>query len=165
VTRPNPGKKYTLSQIKEKILRYCVYQERCHAEVREKLFRLGLTGQQADELITFLITEGYLNEERFARMYSGGKFRLKRWGRVRITKSLENKGLSLNCIRAGLQEIEEEEYLATLKNILGTKSSALEESDLFVKRDKVAKFAIQRGFEANLVWEVTLELLPDRQSG
>ena len=150
------------ASIRERILRYCAYQERCHAEVRRKLSDMGVPRDEADELITFLITEGFLNEERFARSFARGRFRLKRWGRIRIVRELESRGLSGNCIRRGLEEIDEEEYRASLDELLSRKRRETEEESLFVMRDKIAAYAIRKGFEPEIVWEALKKLMPDR---
>lgn len=122
---------------------------------------MGLHSSEVDELLTYLITEGFLNEERFAKAFTGGKFRIKKWGRIKITHALESKGLTRNCIRIGLKEIEEEDYYQTLTGLLKSKISELAESNIFVLRDKASKFAILKGYEPDLVWKVLKELLPE----
>jgi regulatory protein len=166
--RVNPGlfyfygvhrkdQKLTPAEARLKIYRYCAYQERCHQEVRAKLFEYRLDRSDVDELITELITEGYLNEERFAKSFAGGKFRMKKWGRIKIEHELERKGLTPACIRAGLQEIDEGQYMETLRQLLSVKSSLLDEENDFVRKDKIASYAIQKGYEAELVWKVLKE--------
>jgi regulatory protein len=115
------GKSLTVEQAKQKALRYCAYQERSHQEVKNKLYELGLNSSDADELLTYLITEGFLNEERYAKLFAGGKFRIKHWGRIKIVHALESKGLSRNCIRIGLKEIDEDDYVLTLKRLISEK--------------------------------------------
>jgi regulatory protein len=154
-------KKLTFDQAKQKALRYCAYQERSHEEVKSKLFELGLQSSEVDELLVYLIAEGFLNEERFAKIFAGGKFRIKKWGRIKITNALKSKGLSKNCIRIGLAEIEEADYHQTLEELLKSKMSNLHEPNVFVKRDKASKYAIQHGFEPELVWEKLRKLLPE----
>jgi regulatory protein len=144
----------TPHQAKEKIQRYCAYQERSHQEVRNKLYEYGLHRTDADEMITSLITEGFLNEERFAKAFAGGKFRLKKWGRIKITHALEGKGVSGNCILIGLREIDEDAYVRTLRELLKEKSESLEEDNVYARRDRLSKYAIQKGFEPELVWKV-----------
>jgi regulatory protein len=155
-------KKLTPQQAREKIQRYCAYQERAHEEVRNKLFQLGVFGTDADEIITTLILEGFLNEERFAKAFAGGKFRLKKWGKLKIENALEKKGISKNCIRYGLKEIDQEDYLDTLKKILEAKAEVLLEENLYVKRDKLSQYAILKGYEPELVWRFLKEMFPDR---
>jgi regulatory protein len=153
-------KKLSPQQAREKIERYCAYQERSHLEVRNKLFTLGLFENDVDEILSTLIVDGFLNEERFAKAYAGGKFRLKKWGKIKIANGLEKKGVSKNCIKSGLKEIDLEDYTETLKQLLVQKSEQLEEPNLYVKRDKLSNYAILKGYEPPLVWEVLRELLP-----
>ena len=153
-------KKFSAQEAAEKIRRYCAYQERSHREVREKLFEYGLYERDVNEILTGLITDGYLNEERFARAYAGGKFRMKKWGRVKITRGLEAKGVSKNCIKIGLKEIDEEDYVDALKQILEKKSEQLADENIFVVRDRLSKYAIQKGYEQDLVWSLLKEMMP-----
>jgi regulatory protein len=155
-------KKATPSEARAKILRYCAYQERSHLEVRNKLYEFGLSRDEVNEILTYLILEGFLNEERFARSFAGGKFRMKKWGRLKIVRELEAKGVSKNCIKAGLQEVEGDDYMRVLEDILRSKSTQLSEPNIFVLRDKTARYAIQKGFEPDLVWEKLKEILPDQ---
>lgn len=152
-------KKFTATQIKEKIRQYCAYQERSHNEVRSRLYEYGLYSSEIDELLSYLIGEGFLNEERYAKAFAGGKFRIKKWGRLKIINELEGNGISKNCIRIGLKEIDDEDYRKTLLFILKKKMDTVSEEDLFVKRDKVARFAIQKGFESELVWSTLKDLM------
>lgn len=147
-------KRLSVSVARQKIYRYCAYQERAHSEVRDKLYAYGLYKDEVDEILSHLITENFLNEERFARAFAGGKFRLMKWGRMKIVQALEARGLTPNCIKLGLKEIEEDRYVQTLTELVEKKSQQTAETDSFVRRDKVARFAIQRGFEPELVWRV-----------
>jgi regulatory protein len=147
-------KRLTPGEARQKIYRYCAYQERSHSEVKDKLYGFGLFRDEVDEILSHLITENYLNEERFAKAFAGGKFRMKKWGKIKIVHELEAKGLTPNCIRSGLKEIDDEEYIKVLHDLLSKKSSLVEEADLFVKRDQLARFAIQKGFEPELVWKI-----------
>lgn len=138
-----------------KIFRFCSYQERSHNEVRQKLFQYGLRQSDVELIITELITAGFLNEERFARAYAGGKFRMKKWGRIKIQNELEFRGLTKNCIKSGMQEIDEDDYRKSLEELLLKKSTALNAvSDQFIRRDKIANYGIQKGFEPELVWQI-----------
>ena len=133
---------------------YCAYQERSHQEVRNKLLNLGVYGNEIDEMISSLITDGYLNEERFAKAFVGGKFRVKHWGRVKINRELEARGLTRNCIKSGLAEIDEEDYLKSLINLLEKKAAQVHDTDSFVRKDKIARFAISKGYEPEMVWKI-----------
>jgi len=154
-------KKYTPAQSLAKIQNYCAYQERSHKEVKNKLYEYGLYSNQVDEIVSQLITDGFLNEERFAKAYAGGKFRIKKWGRVKIKHELKALGLTKNCIQRGLNEIEQADYSKTLKTLLKKKLTESKEQNLFKKRDKVARFAIGKGYEPELVWEYIRDLVSE----
>lgn len=104
------SKRSTPEQALQQLGHFCGYRERCHEEVREKLSNLGVWGSDRDEILAKLIEGDYLNEERFARVYAGGKFRVNKWGRNRIRFELKQKRVIDYCIRKGLLEIDEEEY-------------------------------------------------------
>ena len=152
-------KSLPLTEVRKKIYHYCAYQERCHQEVRDKLYTLGCSGNQVDEITSHLIEEGYLNEERFAKAFAGGKFRLKNWGKIKIELALERKGLTKNCINAGLKQIDEIDYARAIESLLNKKVVNLNEQNLFVKRDRLANYGIQKGFEPELVWRVVKEMI------
>lgn len=136
-----------------KIYRYCAYQERSHREVKNKLFEYGLYSTQVDALLSQLITEGFLNEERFAKAFAGGKFRMLKWGRLKIQRELEGRGLTPRCIAKGLAEIDRHEYGKTLNTILQKHFKSVSEPNLFKKKNKVARYVISKGYEPELVWE------------
>ena len=152
---------FSPEKIRKKIYHYCAYQERCHREVKEKLFSFGLKPYEVDEWMAHLIQEGFLSEERYAKAYSGGKFRMKGWGRIKIAKSLEAKGLTCACIKIGLKEIDDMDYVSTLKKLLEKKIAELREETNFEKRHTAARYVIQKGYEADLVWITLRELLPE----
>ena len=149
------------AQAKVKAARYCAYQERCQQEVREKLNTLGLHHDQVEEILADLITEGYINEERFARVYAGGKFRIKKWGKIKITNALKSKHISDYCIQKGLEEIDSNEYLVAIDDIISRRNGPHAERDVFIRRNKIAKYLIGKGFEPELVWEQLKKRIPD----
>jgi regulatory protein len=154
-------KRYSAEEAKLKLYTYCAYQERSHQEVRRKLDSLGVYGNPAEEIISDLITAGYLNEERFAKAFAGGKFRIKGWGRVRIQRELEMHGVTRNCIRSGMKEIDEKDYLKSLEKLLVKKAATLMDDTPIVRRDKAGRYAIAKGYEADLVWKILGEILGD----
>jgi len=149
-----------LEEAKQKIFRYCAYQERCHSEVRNKLYEYGLFRPDIDNIISGLITEGFLNEERFAKAFAGGKFRMKQWGKLKIQVELEFRGLTKNCIKIGLKEIDDADYLKTLEELITKKRSQLEEENTFVLRDKIAQYVMHKGYEPELVWSSIKSIIP-----
>ena len=138
----------------QKLRQYCAYQERCHAEAKEKLYGFGLHRNEVDESIAQLIEENYLNEERFAIHFAGGKFRMKQWGRVKIKHGLKQKQISDYCIRKAMKEIDEDDYVAALKKLSEEKWNTLKsEKNKFIKMRKTRDFLLQKGFETDLVHE------------
>lgn len=146
--------------ILQKAASYCAYQERTQDEVRQRLKKWNVWGEEADELIAELISMNYLSEERFAKTYAGGKFRIKNWGRRKIEQELQRRGLSSYSIEKGMQEINDDDYLTGLKELLAKKKLLLErtEPDLFKRKQKLARFAIGKGYEGELVWKEIGEL-------
>ena len=146
---------FTPDQSFAKIKQYCAYQERCHSEVRTKLYSFGLNKEEVEEILYLLITENYLNEERFAIMYAGGKFRLKQWGKIKITQSLKFKQISDYCIRKALKEIDDKDYRNTFFKLADQKIKSLKsEKNIFIKKRKLQDYLIRKGFENHLIREV-----------
>jgi regulatory protein len=153
--------KLTPAQAKEKLKGYCAYSERCHSEVKEKLYNYGLNTREVDEIVSFLIEEGYIEEERYAKQFAGGHFRLKHWGRVKIIHALRSKGISDYCIKKGLLEIDEDDYAALLQKLADQKWAGTRGQVPASRWAKTRQFLLQRGFESSLV----LETLKNLQSG
>ena len=138
----------------KKAKHYCAYQERCQKDVRDRMRIWGVRSAEIESTIADLITAGFVNEERFARIYAGGKFRQKKWGRVKITMELKKRQLSDYCIEAGLSEIEEDDYVQTLKSLIENKRKSSRSTNTFVKNKQVASYCIGKGYEAELVWRL-----------
>ncbi len=141
-----------------KLQKYCAYQDRCHQEVRTKLINLGIYGDTLEEIIAELIGDNFLNEERFARSFARGKFRMRRWGKNRILSELKFRKISEYCIRKAMSEIEDEEYIQALNEVIQKKNKHLKEKDPFKAKNKLANYAIGRGYEIDLVWEIVKKL-------
>lgn len=143
----------------QKLRHYCGYQERSHREVKDKLYSFGLNKQDVEESISKLIEDDYLNEERYAQSFARGHFRTKQWGRVKISYELKQKGVSAYCIQKGLKEIDEDEYEQTLRELLAKKAESFPETEKsYIKRHKVAAYAMQRGFESPLIQKLLTEM-------
>ncbi|MEL7001974.1 MAG: regulatory protein RecX [Bacteroidota bacterium] len=147
-------KSLTPKEAKLKAAHYCAYQERSQKEVRNKLYNYGLYKDEIEEIISELILEGYINEERFARAYVGGKFRIKKWGRIKIMQGLKQHDISNYCVNKGFEEIDDEEYLNTLQNLIEKKTSELDTSEDHLFKRKLASYLTQKGFEPQLIWEM-----------
>lgn len=151
-------KHLTKEQAIQKLKQYCGYQERCHYEVSQKLWELGVASSYHDEIISTLIEENYLNEERFATMFAGGKFRMKQWGRKKIIYALKEKKISEYCIKKALKEIDEDDYLKLVKEEAGKKYLQLKSEQHLVRKKKTIDYLLQKGFETDLVLEAIKEL-------
>src|SRR6185312_2845053 len=146
---------FTPQQSVPKIKQYCAYQERCHTEVRDKLYSFGLNKIEVEEIISTLITENYLNEERFAIHYAGGKFRMKQWGKNKIKQALKFKQVSDYCIKKALKEIDAQEYQKTFEKLAEQKLKTLKgEKNIFIKKRKLQDFLLMKGYETEMIREV-----------
>ncbi|MDB4285991.1 RecX family transcriptional regulator [bacterium] len=147
-----------MDEITSKLMRYCVYQERCRKEVTEKLREWDLEDEDKEDIITFLEEEGFLNEDRFARAFAGGKFRVKRWGRMKIRRELQKKGLDEATIAAGIQvEIPEEDYWQAAGEWIEKKAGSITGKSSFERKGKLSRFLLQKGFEWDVIHEVLKE--------
>lgn len=140
-------------QALQKARHFCAYQERCHTEVREKLYSFGLYKQQVEELLTQLIEDDYLNEERFAQHFAGGKFRMKQWGRVKIKYELKQRRVSEYCIKKAMKEIDEDDYQQCLEKLAQKKWDSIKGDGVnrFTKMSKTTDHLLQKGFEPELI--------------
>ena len=151
-------KKFTFAQAILKAEAYCAYQERCQQEVRDKLYEWGLFPDAVESIIAKLISDNFLNEERFAKAYAGGKFRIKKWGRIKIKLELKKRKISDYCIKQAMKEINEDAYLETLKQLIEKKSKDIKGGKEHIRHFKIANYIASRGFENDLIWEVLKEL-------
>jgi len=154
----NTKKKYSPEQAWSKALKWCAYQERSQQDVRDKLYDYGLHEREVEELISRLIQEGFLNEERFAIAFAGGKFRILGWGKVKIKLALKQKRVSDYCIKKALSQIDDKAYIEKLKKVVLKRSKEIKEKDTFKRNYKLAQYALSRGFEQDIVWSIVGEL-------
>ncbi|HEY9362837.1 MAG TPA: regulatory protein RecX [Chitinophagaceae bacterium] len=146
-------------QTLQKLKHFCGYQERCHKDVKEKLYSLGISRAAHDEMIASLIEENYLNEERFAILFAGGKFRMKQWGRKKILYALREKQVSAYSIKKALKQIDETQYLKTLSDLAKKKSALLKNEQYLARKKKIIDYLLQKGFEMDLVIQATEKIL------
>ncbi len=144
----------TSEQAYQKIKYYCSYRERCHYEVKEKLFGMGLSKIIVDQLLSQLIEEGFLNEERYCIQFAGSHFRLKKWGKQKIIYALRQKKVSEANIKRGLREIEENDYLASLQKIARVKWDSLKKEQYLNRQAKTTAYLLQKGYEGPRVQAV-----------
>lgn len=142
------------NSILEKLKHYCAYQERSQSEVRTKLLEMKIYGEDLELYIAALLEENFVNEERFAKAYVRGRFRLKQWGRVKIIQGLKQHQISSYCIQQGLKEINEQDYLDVFHKEAEKKLATLVgERSLWRKKGKLNNFLLQRGFEADYIYD------------
>jgi regulatory protein len=148
-----PKKSLTKEEAYQKLRHYCAYQDRCHSELKSKAYSFGLKKPEVEELTSKLIEENCLNEERFAKAFAGGKFRIKQWGRIKIRSELKNKQISYYCIAAALDEIDDLTYKETLHKLAVKRWNSIRGpgANLFIKMTKTRDHLLLKGYEASLV--------------
>ena len=151
-------KHYTKEQAFQKIKQYCAYQERSHFDTKEKLYSFGLFKVDVETLLSALIEEDYLNEERFATLFAGGHFRTKKWGRIKINAALQQKRVSSYNIRKGLKVIEESAYRKCLLQLATVKWKSVKTEQWMNRMAKTTHYLLQKGYEANLIQEALAQI-------
>lgn len=144
---------YTVQEAQSKLEQYCSYQERCHTEVVQKLKDMQMIPQAIDLIVVHLLNHNFLNEERFAKAFVSGKFRIKKWGKYRITQELKRKGITKNLITSALKDISDGEYLSTFHELAEKKAHTIKESNTQKKKKKLADYLLYRGWESHLVYD------------
>ncbi len=144
---------YTVDEAQRKLENYCAYQERCHKEVRTKLKDMKMIPEAIDKIMVHLIDHNFLNEERFAKAFVRGKFRIKKWGKNRLVRELKFKDISKYAIDAALKEINDDDYFETLDELTQKRIAQVNEKNIYKKKKKVADYLLYRGWESNLVYE------------
>jgi len=150
---------YTVEEAQKKLENYCAYQDRCHKEVEKKLYEMHMIQEAKELILLHLMENNFLNEERFSKNFARGKFRIKKWGKQRIIRELKFKDISEYNIKKGLQEIDSDEYLETLKEIALKKRDSISEKNVFKKSQKITNFLLYRGFENDLIYKVVEEIV------
>ena len=148
------NKVYTVKEATERIQSFCAIQDRCQWEVEKKMKEWEISDEIIENILTNLILDKFVDEQRFSESFSRGKFRIKRWGKVKIKNELKIKKISKNCIDKGLLQIENKEYLEVLKYLYIKKRNSLKDTNQFIRKGKIAKHLQQKGFESNMIWEL-----------
>lgn len=152
------GKSYTVQEATVKLMQFCAYRDRSQKEVEDKLLEMRMIPEAREQIIIKLMQEDFLNEERFARSFARGKFRIKKWGRIRIKQELKLREVSTPVIKLAMTEIEEKQYLITLNELAEKKLNLLKEPNKLKRRKKLVDHLLQKGYESGLVFEVTSSL-------
>lgn len=150
----------SIKEALQKMASWCAYQERSQYEARKKLKETYLLdNEEVDWIITELVTQGFLNEERFAKAFASGKFRIKKWGKRKIIQALRMHHITDYCIGEALKEILDEDYQATVRELLMKKNGKISEKNLLKRKQKLAWYAISKGFESDIVWDIVNEII------
>ena len=154
------SKKYfSIEEIKRKLERYCVYQDRCHKEIETKLKEFTLIEEAKNQIILHLLEHDFLNEERFSKSFARGKFKIKKWGKLRIIRELKFRDVSSYNIKTALKEIDEDVYLKTIVEITKKRNDLINETNAFKKKKKLTDFLIRKGYEYDLIFKTVDEVL------
>lgn len=154
-----PRKSYSVDEAQKKLENYCAYQERCHKEVRAKLRNMNMIPEAIDTIMVHLIEHNFLNEERFAKAFVSGKFRIKKWGKNRLIRELKFREISKYSIDVALKEIDLDDYYNTLDELTKKRIAQVKETNGYKKKKKVADYLLYRGWESHLVYEKLKEYL------
>lgn len=154
-------KSFTVDEIKRKIEQFCVYQDRCHKEVEQKMRDYELIPEAREMILLSLMQDNFLNEERFAKSFARGKFRIKNWGKQRIIRELKFREISAYNIKTALKEIDEQEYLDTIYRITEKRSQSILETNSYKKKKKLIDFLMRKGFENELIFKTVNDVLEE----
>ena len=149
----NQKQTFTLVEAQQKLEHFCAYQERCHQEVIAKLKAMGMIPAAIDMIVSHLIQSNYLNETRFAQSYARGKFRIKKWGKVRIKRELKARKISDYNIKLGLREISATEYDAAFWALFEKQKERVKGGSASEKKKKILAFFSYRGWESELIYQ------------
>jgi len=149
---------YDIKVAREKIQHYCAVMDRCQYQVMTKLKSYGISATLSEDILIELIQNNFVDEERFARAFSSGKFKIKKWGKRKIAFELSNLKVPKSCITLGLEEIDEQDYLDTIQHLAHKKYAMLKDKNIFVKKKKVVDYILRKGYESELVWECVHKL-------
>lgn len=147
-------KVYDIKEATRKIQSYCMKQERCQSEVEDKLKQWGVMDISIPKIMPKLILEKFIDEERFCKSFCRGKFKIKKWGKVKILNELKKRNISDHYITKGMQQINDLEYHNTLLLLFEKKNMSIKNENGFIKKGKIAKYLQQKGFEINLIWKL-----------
>jgi regulatory protein len=143
----------TEKEILNKLFRYCAYQERAVSDVIKQLERYKLDLELRRGIVEKLIAEGFLDEARYAKTYMLGKLRSNQWGRIKIIRGLKEKSINVNTIQTVIETIDEAEYTEVINKLITKKENSIHVEDTYIKKNKIARYIIYKGFESGLVWD------------
>ena len=148
------NKAYNIKEVTDRIQSFCALQDRCQWEVEKKMREWGVEEDIIKNILTDLILEKFIDEQRFSESFCRGKFRIKRWGKVKIKNELKLRKISTSCINKGLDQILDKEYYSVLKELYEKKKNSLKDKNQFIQKGKIIKYLQQKGYENDLIWEL-----------
>jgi len=152
-------KYFSIEEIKRKLERYCVYQDRCHKEIETKLREFVLIEEARNQIILHLLEHNFVNEERFSKSFARGKFSIKKWGKQRIVRELKLRDITAYNIKTALKEIDEELYLKTVFEITEKRNRLINESNIYKRKKKLSDFLMRKGYEFELIYATVDEVV------
>jgi len=155
----NKKKSHTVEEALQKLMHFCAYRDRSQKEVEDKLDNLRMIPEAKEKIIITLMQENFLNEERFARSFVRGKFRIKKWGRIKITQELKKREISSPIIKLGLTEIKESDYRKTLYELAEKKEEKITDPNPYKKKKKLADHLLRKGYESQLVFDCINDII------
>lgn len=156
-------KAITYEQALSRAASLCSGSEHCSSEIRKKVIQWGLTPTQAEDIISYLKEEKYIDNSRFCRAYCLDKFRYNHWGRVKISQMLRMLEMDNSDINEGLEAIPEDEYEEVLQHVLEQKNRQLKDADPYIRKGKLTRHALSKGFETYLIIEVLSQICQDAE--
>tara|TARA_B100000683_G_scaffold275182_1_gene325171 strand:+ start:9855 stop:10325 length:471 start_codon:yes stop_codon:yes gene_type:complete len=148
------NKAYNIKEVTDRIQSFCALQDRCQWEVEKKMREWGVEEDIIKNILTDLILEKFIDEQRFSESFCRGKFRIKRWGKLKIKNELKIRKISTSCINKGLDQILDKEYYSVLKELYEKKKNSLKDKNQFIQKGKIIKYLQQKGYENDLIWEL-----------
>ena len=148
------NKAYNIKEVTHRIQSFCALQDRCQWEVEKKMKEWGVEEDIIKNILTDLILEKFIDEQRFSESFCRGKFRIKRWGKLKIKNELKIRKISTSCINKGLDQILDKEYYSVLKELYEKKKDSLKDKNQFIQKGKIIKYLQQKGYENDLIWEL-----------
>ena len=150
--------KYDIKILIEQLKNYCAIQERCSSDIVTKMKTWRITNENQNKILDILIQEDFINDKRYSKSFCRGKFRIKKWGKVKITNELKRKNINPSTITSSLNEIKDIDYNTALDTQFNKKKQSIKSSNYYDKKKKIANYLIGKGYESNLVWEKLREL-------
>ena len=159
--KPRDPVTYTPEEALVRLQNFCAFRERSEKEVADKLYKMGVQGEAAQKVIGQLREQGFINEQRFSSAFAGGKFRSRKWGRVKIKAMLTGARVGTAAIQSALEQIPESEYRSELEKLMVKKLASIRDTDPYQRRHKLVRFAVGKGYEPDLVFELASKMIPE----